>query len=136
MDHTPSWSGTFDADAALPARTLWSVSVLHEDRPDTTDLFWATARLWGWLSDTIFPRDLFALISPVLAARWLFIATEGTFSLRSPAYSAPRIKAAATISMASPISRGCLSSLTDAVSVIVPTPILAKWRENSSPELA
>src|SRR5258708_17028747 len=125
VDHIPSLPDTFDANAALPSRVLWSVSVLHEDRPDTTDLFWATARLWGWLSNTIFPRDLFALTGPVLAARWLFIATEGTFSLRSPAHSAPRIKADASHLDAIGDLARLLGSLTDPARVIRPTAVLA-----------
>jgi hypothetical protein len=136
VDHLPSWPDAFDANAALPAQVLWSLAVLHEERPGTTDLFWATARLWGWLSETIFPKQLFALISTVLAARWLFIATEATFSLRAPAYSRPRIKAAASsLGGITDLAR-LLVSLSDAVGVIVPISVLAKWREGASPELA
>jgi hypothetical protein len=136
VDHMPSWPAAFDANAALPARVLWSVAVLHADRPDTTDLFWATAWLWGWLSDTIFPRDLFALIGPALAARWLFIATAATFSLRSPAYSAAKIKSAANnLDGMADLAR-LLVNLTDAVGVIVPPAVLAEWRKSASPELA
>jgi hypothetical protein len=136
VEHMPSGTITFDPNAALPARVLWSLAVLREARPDTTDLFWATAWLWGWLSDTIFPRDLFALISPGLGAKWLFIATEATFSLRSPAYSAPRIKAATGhLDTIADLAR-LLVSLTDAVGVTVPAAVLANWRERATPELA